>query len=287
MRRDAADDRCVPQAERKISDMSTPKSSGKLPLYEQLQRYVIDRIESGKWLPGHRMPTEFDFVSRFGMSRPTVHRALHDLMQKGLIHRTPGAGTFVAEVRPQLDLLELHNIADDIRRRGHTHSSEVHVVDEQQATHEVAAAIGLVAGSPVYHSVIVHLEGYWPVQLEERFVNPQFAPRYLNQDFSRLTTNAYLMTVGQLDRVEHTVEAIRTPPPAQKFLRIPQDEPCLLLRRRTWSGGLVASYALLTHPGSRYRLGARFDPPPVKSRLTPGGRRTRSRQSRHSARRAE
>ena len=145
--------------------MSIPKSAVKSPLYEQLQRYVVDRIMSGKWLEGHRLPTEFEFVSQFGMSRPTVHRALHELMQKGLIHRTPGAGTFVAEVRPQLDLLELHNIADDIQRRGHAHSSEVHVMDEPEATHEVATAIGMRVGTPMYHSVVVHFEGAWLVQL--------------------------------------------------------------------------------------------------------------------------
>lgn len=258
--------------------MSTAKQAVKLPLYEQLQRYVIDRIVSGKWLQGHRMPTEFEFVSQFGMSRPTVHRALHDLMQKGLIVRTPGAGTFVAEVRPQLDLLELHNIADDIRRRGHTHSSEVHVMDEAEATQQVAAAIGMRVGKSVYHSVVVHFEGAWPVQLEDRFVNPEFAPRYLKQNFSNITTNAYLMSVGPLDRVEHTVEAIRPPPRTQKLLRIPKDEPCLFLRRRTWSSGLVASYALLTHPGSRYRLGAHFEPLPTPSTSLTVGRKSARKQ---------
>jgi hypothetical protein len=33
----------------------------------------------------------------------------------------------------------------------------------------------------------------------------------------------------------------------------------LLLHRRTWSEGRVVSRAWLTHPGSRYRLGAGFE----------------------------
>jgi GntR family histidine utilization transcriptional repressor len=35
-------------------------------------------------------------------------------------------------------------------------------------------------------------------------------------------------------------------------------EPCLVLHRRTWSQGVVASVANLWHPGSRYRFTGHF-----------------------------
>jgi GntR family transcriptional regulator, histidine utilization repressor len=106
--------------------------------------------------------------------------------------------------------------------------------------------------------MILHFEEGWPIQLEDRYVNPDFAPDYLAQDFTSTTPNAYLMSLGPLDRAEHRVEAIRPTAAVQRQLRISADEPCLLLHRRTWSGRHIVTRAWLTHPGSRYRLGAQF-----------------------------
>ena len=43
-------------------------------------------------------------------------------------------------------------------------------------------------------------------------------------------------------------------------LQVAAGAPCLLVSRRTWSGGRVASMAKLYHPGDRFRLGGRFNP---------------------------
>ncbi len=42
-----------------------------------------------------------------------------------------------------------------------------------------------------------------------------------------------------------------------KLLTILKSEPCLAIRRRTWSGRRVVSTARLIYPGHRYRLEAR------------------------------
>jgi GntR family histidine utilization transcriptional repressor len=228
------------------------------PLYKQVKRYVADRIASGKWPPGYQAPTEFELTAKFRMSRPTIHRALRELMQEGLLTRIPGKGTFVAEFRPHLDLLEIHNIADDIASRGHVHRCEVHLLRRERATPNVMSDLGLPIDHDVYHSLMVHFEGGWAVQLEERYVNPIIAPDYLKQDFTRTTPNAYLTLAAPLDRAEHTVEAIRPSKQMQKLLHISAEESCLLLHRRTWWEDRVVTRAWLTHPGSRYRMGAKF-----------------------------
>lgn len=243
--------------------MSSPPGPPVEPLrqYERVKHYIVDRVMSGEWPPGHRVPTEQELVSILGVSRMTVHRALRELMVEGLVRRKPGAGTHVSTGRPSLDLVAVRNIAEEIEARGHIHSSEVRLLRAKKADRVVAAALGLPLRSPVFHSLIVHLENQWPVQLEERYVNPEAAPEYLERDFTRETTNAYLSTVGPLDRVEHIVEAIRPSPKTCELLKISPEEPCLMLHRRTWSRGKVVTRAWLTHPGSRYRLGAGFARP--------------------------
>lgn len=228
------------------------------PLYQQVKDLILGRICNGDWPEGHRVPSENELTRELGFSRMTVHRALRELTAEGWLTRVRGLGTFVAGSKPQSPLLELHNIADDIASRGHRHASEVHILRAERADEAVARGLGVPRGARVFHSLIVHRENGVPVQLEERHVNPEAAPDYLEQDFTALTPNQYLMRAAPLAEAEHVLEAVLPDIRTQRLLRIGPGEPCLLLHRRTWSGGRAVTQARLIHPGSRYRLGGRF-----------------------------
>ena len=68
------------------------KNKGKhLQLYEKL----FSDIMSGGYAPGEKIPNEVELADLYGVSRPTVSKAIKSLEQKGLVSRKPGAGTFV------------------------------------------------------------------------------------------------------------------------------------------------------------------------------------------------
>ncbi len=56
-----------------------------------------ERITSGVFQPGHRLPSEPNLAASHGLSRVTIRRALDGLARDGLITRLPGAGTFVSD----------------------------------------------------------------------------------------------------------------------------------------------------------------------------------------------
>ena len=176
----------------------------------------------------------------------------------GLLVRMQGVGTFVAEPKSQSALFEVHNIADEIASRGHRHTCQVITLEEEAAGSERALALDMREGQRVFHSLIVHYENGIAVQIEDRFVNAQVAPDYLKQDFTRQTPYAYLSQVAPLTEGEHVVEAILAEPEECRLLQIERGEPCLLIRRRTWSGRQPVTAARLIHPGSRHRLEGRF-----------------------------
>lgn len=68
----------------------------KIPLYEQLYRFVLGEIEAGHYASGARVPSEKDLAARFGVSRITSKRALEKLAQDGIVQRARGRGSFVA-----------------------------------------------------------------------------------------------------------------------------------------------------------------------------------------------
>jgi GntR family histidine utilization transcriptional repressor len=228
------------------------------PFYEQVKQMILHQIQSGNWPPHQRIPSEAELVAQLGFSRMTVHRALRELTSDGLLVRMQGVGTFVAEPKGQAALVEVHNIADEIHSRGHRHRLEVIALGSEPASNERAQTLGLREGQAVFHSLIVHFENDVPVQIEDRHVNPLVAPAYLEQDFTRETPYVYLNRLAPLTEGEHVVEAVLARPEEQRLLQIPADEPCLMIRRRTWSERRLVTSARLLYPGSRYRLEGRF-----------------------------
>lgn len=229
------------------------------PLYQQIKDHIVQRILARDWLAGARLPSENQLTHELRVSRMTAHRALRELTAEGWLTRVQGAGTFVAEAKPQSALLEIRNIRVEIEARGHSHSCEVRTLARENSGAEAAHALELAPGTPIYHSVLVHKENGEPIQVEDRQVNPAFAPDYLKQDFTRTTAFEYLNGLGPMDAAEHVIEAILPPKSAQRLLGVGPGDPCLLLTRRTWSNGLVVSRVRQTYPGANYRLASRQD----------------------------
>jgi GntR family transcriptional regulator, histidine utilization repressor len=234
------------------------KPTGGEPRYQRVKSFVLERIAAGEWSQGDLVPSENQITRDLNVSRMTAHRALRELTAEGVLRRVQGVGTFVAEAKPQSELMEIRNIAEEIAARGHEHSARVRLLRRERADKHIAAALERAPGTPVFHSTLVHYENGIAVQVEDRHINPDFAPGYLDQDFATITPYVYLTALGPLDAAEHIIEAISPDAEAQKLLAIEPDEPCLLITRRTWSSGLVVSQARLIHPGSRYRFGSRI-----------------------------
>jgi GntR family transcriptional regulator, histidine utilization repressor len=230
------------------------------PLYLKVKRHILDNIGSGKWAVSSRVPSENEIVKEFGVSRMTANRALKELRDEGVLVRIAGVGSFVAERTARAHPLEIRSIADEIRERGHEHRAEVVSLERVRAVGELAEDFKLAPRSELFCSLIVHYENERPVQLEDRYVSPKLAPRYLEVDFSRTTPTEYLIEAAPLQEAEHLLRAVMPDERTRKLLAMKRDEPCLLVIRRTWTDGQIASVARLYHPGSRYEMSGRFRP---------------------------
>lgn len=229
-----------------------------MALYEQVKDFIARKIQEGIWRAGDRLPSENDLVIQFGISRMTVNRALRDLVEQGRIVRVAGVGSFVAEVKPRSTLLQIANLASEIRHRGHDYRCDVLAVERMSATLEVAAALDLRTGESVFHSLCIHREDGVPVQLEDRHVNPRQVPQFASQDFTLLQPSEYLVRNVPFDQIEHVVDAVLPSAEQATLLEMSREEPCLLLTRRTWSRGVPITVVRCLHPATRYRLGSRF-----------------------------
>lgn len=224
------------------------------PLYIQIQRFIQEKINTHVWLPGNKIPTELELTKQFNVSRMTVNKAIRDLVNQGLLERTPRLGTFVCHKKVESSLSDIRNIADEIHQRGKIYSNKTLRQITLAADDEIAMRLGVKIDTAVFFTEIIHYEDETPLQLEVRWVNPIFAPNYISQDFSLATPNEYLTKNCPLSSIEHTVEALMPSTSIQQHLALSAQQPCLLLNRRTWSQQDLISVALLYHPADKYKL---------------------------------
>lgn len=245
--------------------MTTPTTSvskllgeSGIPAFQQIKDHILTEIQKGAWKEGDAIPSEAVLAKQFGVSRMTVNRAVRELSSEQFLTRVQGSGTFVAQQKYQATLVEIKSIAEEVRARGHTHSSKLYLLERGKPTPQLLQQFKIETGTVLFHSVIVHFENNIPIQVEDRWVNSLLAPAYLQQNFSTITPNEYLMTTAPLQEVHYRIEAVNAPAKIAAMLKISTDLPCLVLRRVTISQEQVASVATMWHPGDRYQFAGQF-----------------------------
>lgn len=228
------------------------------PIYLQIKKIIEKRIANGEWNAGQKLPSENDLVVALDVSRMTINRALRELTQAGLIRRVHGLGSFVAEQPRHASLIELQDIALEIEQGGGQHRSQVLSLESVYASPTVTDLMDIPEDATLYRLRAVHYQDELPLQLESRYVNPAAMPEFINQDFSQVTSTAYLLQQFKPDEMEHLVRAILPDQQTRDLLQMAASQPCLQLTRRTWKNDQVVTYVTLTYPGDRYELGARY-----------------------------
>ena len=122
-----------------------------VPLYHQLKTLIQERITSGQWGPGDRIPTEKELCQRYGISRSPVRQALNQLALEGTLIRRPGVGTFVdahlpVAAKPELSIRVM--TSDPYWSRVLDHVSSVW--NEQHPDRRIAFQVSVVGHSRFY-----------------------------------------------------------------------------------------------------------------------------------------
>lgn len=228
------------------------------PLYRMVKDHIRGQIEAGNLAVNDRAPSEAQIVEMLGVSRMTANRALNELAKEGLLVRIAGSGTFVADRRARGDMLALRDIAVELAESGHAHEMEALAQEAVRASREAAKDFGVRPGARLIRALVLHKRDGAPVLLEDRLVNAAIAPDYGEIDLARQTSHQHLMQAAAPQKVEHRVRAVAATADIARRLKVRPGAPCLVVRRRTWAGGAVASIATLTYAGDRYEISGVF-----------------------------
>lgn len=143
--------------------------SGPMPLYFQVSSRIESAITSGELPAGSRLENEVALGERLGLSRPTIRRAIQELVDKGLLVRRRGIGTQVVH-GPVSRKVELTSLFDDLKAGDQHPTTRVLAHDVVPADERIAEDLGVEVGDDVTHIRRLRLADGVPVALLENYI---------------------------------------------------------------------------------------------------------------------
>jgi GntR family transcriptional regulator len=201
------------------------------PKYAQVVAEIKSRIERGQYPPGSLLPSEHQLVSDFGVSRPTIVKALSALRQDGWIDTQQGRGSFVRG-RPALAGAERTRPAQAVLELSEASlSGELVQAGVKLAPGYVTRLLGLEPGAKAFLRQLLLGDGGAPVELASLWLPIDLASGtgLASSDLLDESIRHHLQTRKKI-RFDHAVERISARRPTGEeagLLQVSAEAPVL------------------------------------------------------------
>ena len=243
--------RAVPAVEEASVMVFDIDRSSPTPLYFQLAQAIEGAITGGALPAGSRLENEVLLAQRYGLSRPTVRRAVQELVDKGLLVRKRGVGTQVIQphVRRSVELTSLY---DDLSRAGDAPTTEVLSLDRVPAPADVAEELDVPEGDEIVVVRRLRRSHGEPLALLSNHLPGRFRPTV--EELTERGLYQYLRGQGVHLRVAHQrIGARLARADEARLLQEPPRSALLTMQRTAFDdqGGAV-EYGRHVYRASRY-----------------------------------
>jgi len=208
--------------------------SSPIPLYFQVTAQLEAAIDAGDLAPGDRLPNEIDLAESLGLSRPTMRRALEELVDKGLLVRKRGYGTEIANTQVHRRV-ELTSLYDDLDAAGQNPTTEVIKLDPARVNSAAAAAIGIDATTPLVYVERLRFADGRPLAVMRNWLPPHYADVSKDQ----LVTDGLYRILRSRGVQPHVAKQRITARAASqreaRLLKIRRGQPLIAMQRTAYS----------------------------------------------------
>jgi GntR family transcriptional regulator len=221
-----------------------PTLSGE-PNYRRIVRVLEEKIESGEYPAGHRLPPERELCELFGVSRITARQALSELARRRLVVRHQGQGTFVSRTGLESSLLGFFSISEALKADGRLVATRVVSTRTTTPDSGEAAALGIDLREPVVRIVRLRFVDGDPYALETSTLVAKRFPGLDGYDFGSRSLYDVLGRefTTALVRARETVAPVILGEEQAALLGVDIRQPALRLNRTTYDGRNVATEA--------------------------------------------
>ena len=213
------------------------------------------RILSRTYAPGDKLPRDEDIAIELGCARTTVHRAMQDLSQIGLVERKRKGGTHVMTDPVTRATFDIPITRREVEQRGSKYGYQLISSTLDDTPMPVMARFGIHKPSQMLHVKALHLADNRPYIFEDRWVDTRSSPDILNVDLEVESANEWLVRNKPYSRVDVRFYAMNAQGESAKYLSTTAGTALLVIERTTWIGqDPITSVQAVAAPG--YQLTA-------------------------------
>ncbi len=228
-----------------------------VPLYHQIQRRLLQQIDSGALKPGEPLPSALDIAASLGVSQMTVRQAIKSLCEAGVVYSQQGKGTFVSGIKLEKDFRQVLSFSEDMKARGSTPRSKVLSFDVRKPDEEIVKALRLRSDEKVIHLKRIRQSNNLPMGIECSSLPLRLCPDLLETFDPRNSLYETLAERYGINMVvaDEVAEAGLADSEVARLLRIAKGSPVFLFTRISYlQNGQPIEHVKSTYRGDRYKI---------------------------------
>jgi GntR family transcriptional regulator len=218
----------------KIVDPTNP-----IPKYLQISTWLKELIQTGRYNPGEKLPSEIELSKICGVNRNTLRHAISELMLEGLLRKEKGTGMFVSSSRPLVlkhTLRQISSFRDDLSEVGMTEKSIILSKGIKEANEHVAKTLILGSNTKVILIRRLRTGNDLPLIYEETYLPGTMFKDILDMD---LTGSMYELFAERfnitLARSEQRIRAVNLKGKVATYLGLPENAAGLYMESVTFN----------------------------------------------------
>ncbi|MBM4340585.1 MAG: GntR family transcriptional regulator [Deltaproteobacteria bacterium] len=215
-------------------------SSHPIPLYFQLKESIRKKIIDKIYLPGEIIPAEPKLQDEYNVSRETVRRAIRDLVLEGLLVKSRGVGTYVAQPKIIHRIGSIYGSTEELLARGMKPGTHYLEKREIVASEEIRREMNLHKETKVFKVKRLRLADNEPMAILTSYLNKDLVPNLLSVTFKddslyRTLEEIYHLTLHECDEI---IEAAMIEGRDANLLGLGKSGPVLVVKRMTYLDNL-------------------------------------------------
>ncbi|MDP5085541.1 MAG: GntR family transcriptional regulator [Yoonia sp.] len=212
--------------------MTAPLRLSWMDVRETIRTRILDRT----YAPGDRLPRDEDIAQELGCARTTVHRAMQDLSQMGLVERKRKGGTHVRADPVTRATFDIPITRREVEQQGRKYDYQLISREMEETPIPVMARLGIQQPVPMLHVKALHLADNRPFIFEDRWVDTRSTPGILDVDLQVQSANEWLVHNKPYSRVDVRFYAVIAQGESARYLATSAESALLVIERTTWIG---------------------------------------------------
>jgi DNA-binding GntR family transcriptional regulator len=182
--------------------MNTIAKESAVPVYQQVAEWIRDKIYTGEWQTGDKIPSEKQIMDLLEVSRGTIKKAITGLVNEGLLSSVQGKGTFVKSESDNISYSlgsGLLSFAESLENQHLKYETQVIESRVESANKLTADKLKIAIGSPIFYLKRLRSVENEKVMLIENRINMNLCPGIIDIDFNG---NNLFPTIERLSKKE-------------------------------------------------------------------------------------